>query len=532
MRAALLIVFAAAVLGAVATAARAAAPSTPPETSFTGLDSSQLPGADPADVQIAAAPTSLVELVNSAAAVFPPAGGPARQTLTLGRLFSSAAVDRSNDDTTDPRVLYDPLTRRFFGAMFDITRTETVFGATATSDPTSPRTVAGFQSQGCPDQPRLGLSTTVVVLTDDLFSSCRGNGGFVGGEITVVSKQDLLNGIRPRASHFGPSAAFEAITPAASLAPSSTAYLVSVATTGAAIGIIRVSGPTPSSLPVQTIRLARPLRNPPAAPQRGTNVPVDTGDPRVQNAFVQNGILWLVLTDGCGTGGSRSCARVLAVDPAHPRVLLDRTLALPNGRFLFYPAIAPDSRGNLVVGFEYSSPAAFPSLAYAYMRPDGGFGAPADAVRGTAPNESGRYGDYSGAAVDPADPGRVWIAGEVGGAVGGTTLGWSTGIAAVRVPAQPPALLGDAATRRGTSAVITARVYPEAARTTSYVEFGRTSRYGSRTRARTAPATIRAVAATFAVPRLRRGATYHFRIVATSARGTVRSHDHVVRVPR
>lgn len=100
MRAAVLILGAAVVLGAVATAARAAAPSTPPETSFTGLDSSQLPGADPADVQIAAAPTSLVELVNSTAAVFPTAGGPARQTLTLGRLFSSAAVDRSNDDTT------------------------------------------------------------------------------------------------------------------------------------------------------------------------------------------------------------------------------------------------------------------------------------------------------------------------------------------------------------------------------------------------------------------------------------------------
>src|SRR4051812_40477267 len=359
-----------------------AAVATAPLIAFTGLDSSQLPGVNPADVQIAAGPTAVTELVNSTGAFFARTGGPPGATISLGALFSSATVDRSKDDTTDPRVVFDPVSQRFFGAMFDITRSETAFGATASADPTSQRTTFGIGSSGCPDQPRLGVSTTVVVLTDDLFSSCRGRGRFVGGEITVVSKQDLLNGVTPASSHFGPSGAFEAITPAISPTAAPTLYLAAFADDGNAVGVLQIASPNIASVPVKRVKLARALAAPPPVPQRGSTVPVDTGDPRVQNAYLQGTTLWLTATEACRGDAARSCGRVIAVDVAALRLLVDATIVLTAGRSLLYPALATDSRGNAVVGFEYSSPADFPSLAWTYVRPDGVVAAPADAVLG------------------------------------------------------------------------------------------------------------------------------------------------------
>jgi len=440
-----------------------------PLIAFTGLDSSQLPGVNPADVQIAVGPTAVVELVNSSGGFFARTGGPAAGTLSLGELFTSAAVNRSQDETTDPRVLFDPPTQRFFGAMFDITRSETTFGVTTTADPTSQRTTFGIGSSGCPDQPRLGLSTTVVVLTDDLFSSCQSRGRFVGGELTILSKQDLLNGVTPAASHFGPNNAYEAITPAVALTPTPALWLVSLGDDGKSIGVLTIASPNVASIPIRTVKLARPVAEPPPAPQRGSNVPVDTGDPRVQNAYLQGTTVWLTLTAACAADAARSCGRVIAIDTTKLQVTADATIALPSGRSYFYPAVAPDSRGNAVVGFEYSSPADFPSLAWTYVRPDGVAAAATDVVAGSAPNESGRFGDYSGAAVDPLDPSHVWIAGEIGAAVGGNTLGWSTGIAEVAVPPQRPALVGVSTARGG---IVHATLYPEGSRTTYRVTGG------------------------------------------------------------
>ena len=85
-------------------------------------------------------------------------------------------------------------------------------------------------------------------------------------------------------------------------------------------------------------------------------------------------------------------------------------LALPNGRSLFYPAIAPDERGNVVICFGYASANDDPSLGYAYLRPDGSVSGSFDVAAGTSPNASGRFGDYYGATRDPDDPSKVWIA--------------------------------------------------------------------------------------------------------------------------
>jgi hypothetical protein len=519
----------AAVAAAVAApAAYAAVPTpVPPVVSMPGLDSTQSIGVNPADVQVAAGPGSLVEAVNTSVAVWATTVNPPalRRQQTLGAFFSSPAANRVNDQMTDPRIVFDPVSGRFFAVAFDVSRLELVVGVSASSDPAGAWTVYPLPSTGCPDQPRLGTSDAVVIVSDDLFTSCRGFGLFLGGEVNVLSKQDLLNGAAtPQRTHFGPDRRFAAITPAQSLSPTPIEYLLAVDQQAGSLSLVHVDNATPASLPVQTITLDSPLRAPDEAPQAGSASTVDVGDNRVQNAVWEDGRLWLTASEACANA---ACARVIELATPSGAVVVARTLALPSGRALLYPAVVPDRAGNAVLAFEYSSPADAPSLAYAYMRPDGTFSAPVDVMRGTAPNTSGRYGDYSGAARDAGNPARMWIAGEVGSAVNGTTFAWASGVAAVELPPQPPAILGT----RVTAGTLTSEVYPEGAATTVRLEYGATAAYGKTLALGAVPAAVRSQALSRALSALPRGTRLHARVVATNANGTTQGGDVAFTTP-
>lgn len=523
-----------AALVVVAAAAAAAPAPTAPLVRFGGLDANQLAGVNPADVQVAAGPGAVVETVNSSIGVWSVSGTTASlvSNQLLGVFFSGAGIDRSKDDMTDPRVLFDPVSGRWFAAVFDITRRELDVAVSASSAASGAWTVYALPSNGCPDQPRLGTSDAVVVVTDDLFSSCRGFGRFLGGEVIVLSKADMLAGAAsPRKSTFGPDTRIAAVTPVQSLGSTSAEYLVALEQSGASIQLVHVDGPEVASLPFATVRLGTPLQDPTAAPQRGSNRPVDSGDDRIQNAVWEQGRIWLTAATVC-PGSPLSCGRVLQLDAAAGKLVRDTTIELPSSRSLFYPAVAPDALGNAVVGFGYSSPADFPSMGYTYVRPDGVVAPPADLAAGTAPNESGRFGDYSGAARDPGDASVVWLASQVGEASDGTSFGWGSEIAAVRVPPQAPAVASTAATPAGpASATVQAELYPEGAPTTYRVQFGPTTAYGASTRAATVASTPRLQAVTVAVPGLQAGRRYHLRVVATSPNGTSTGPDVVVRMP-
>jgi hypothetical protein len=524
-----------AAVGALALAAAAVAAAAPPGAAppvappalvtFGGLDSRQLEGVNPADVQVAVGPTAVVQTVNSSIGIWSTAGQPLRNQ-TLAAFFSGGGVDRSQDTMTDPRVLWDPQSGRFFGAVFDVSRIELVIGLSLTADPLGLWSVYSLPSSGCPDQPRLGTSDTLVVITDDLFSSCRGRGRFLGGEVNVLNKQDLLAGAAaPRRTSFGPDARFAAITPAVSLTSTPVAYLSAVSSTGDGIQLIGIDTATVSSLPFRTIRLASALSGADQVPQRGGFQPLDAGDERIQNAVFDDGRLWLTASESCA--GNRACGRVIGIDAVNARLLQESSVSLPADRSLIYPAVAPDSRGNVVVGFVFSSTADFAGLGYTYVRPDGVVASPRDLVAGTATNTSGRFGDYSGAARDPSDPAKIWLGAEIGQAPNGTSLGWGTGISAVRVPPQAPAV---AATKTA-GPVVSAEVYPEGAATGYRVEYGPTTAYGSRTAAATVAATVRSQIVTVPLGGLAPGATYHARVVTTSANGTSAGADVTFRTP-
>lgn len=90
----------------------------------------------------------------------------------------------------------------------------------------------------------------------------------------------------------------------------------------------------------------------------------------------------------------------------------------------------------------------------------------------------------------------------------------------------PPTVVTAAATAIGpTSATLGGTVNPNGRSTSVYVEYGTTTRYGSRTTSRSAGSGTGVITVAIPVSGLRAGLTYHFRLVATNALGTSRGAD-------
>jgi len=156
---------------------------------------------------------------------------------------------------------------------------------------------------------------------------------------------------------------------------------------------------------------------PPPADQPGTTNPIDTGDNRILDARWFQGDLWFALNDLCipfGDTAVRSCLHLVKIDTTIPTVTQDFLFGA-NGFDYFYPAISINTFGGLGVVFGYSSSTIFPSIAVT--------GQPIDALPNTLEtptalkvgsdfNPTDRYGDYFGAGTDPADPTRIFVAGQ------------------------------------------------------------------------------------------------------------------------
>jgi hypothetical protein len=452
-----------AALGLVAVAAAAAGAAVPAPTLDVaqvtpGLDDSSSGGFEPPDVSIAAGPGFVIELVNLAARTWrtdPQGSGAVApqqiSTQPLGAFFS-AGTDR----ITDPRVIYDASSGRWFASISDVDRSSVLVAVSRASDPTAGWSVYSYPVAGCADQPRLGVADGVVVVAADVFRSCdEGFSPALGDELGIVNKLQLVDGVAsPAFTTYGPDRAYESLAPAQSMSSTSTEYVVGVDNPVSRVAhLLTVDGIPPAAVRVQQVAAVpiSPLSQPPLAQQPtsggGRRQPgIETNDDRVLDAVWENGKLWFSANSGCtpvGDTALRSCARVTEIATATRSVEWDTDFGDP-GSHLFFPAIRPDAAGNLVIVYGQSGPALLPQLVVVGRAPDGALSAPVVIAQSAGLHQGGRYGDYFGAARDPTRPELVWVAGEHGVDIQGV-LGWSTSLAAVQVfsaGVTPPAVSG------------------------------------------------------------------------------------------
>src|SRR2546430_77305 len=391
----------------------------------------------PPDVQVAVGPNHVVEMVNVLGRISTKQGVEVR-TFPLYSFFGIP----STDFISDPKVHFDTASSRWFASMTDVTTGSVLLEVSKSDDPTGLWNAYSVSTiTGCADQPLLGFSNLVVLISANDFSACTsGNPSYLGVQYWVLNKTDLLGGATPRTMSFGPDPTLFSVHPVQSLRSTDTQFMVSTGSgPTSTLTLFSVTGVPPGLVLVTQQNFGiRSATIPPRAPQLGSRSTLDTADNRVQDAMWADNRLWLSLGVGCTPTGDnqvRSCVRLIEVDTANATIAQDFDIGISR-QYVFYPGLRTDADGNLIVVFGYSSGSDYPELRVATRSvhdPPNTIGASQVIRVGEGPETSGcpnnsvcRYGDYFGASQDPSEPGIVWVAGEYG-----TAAGWATFIAAM-----------------------------------------------------------------------------------------------------
>jgi hypothetical protein len=449
-------------------------------TSF-GTDSEPVA---PPDTQVAAGPVYIGEAINTALVVWSRRGGLVGAG-DLNALFSVPA----GYGFSDPRIIYDTLSGRWFvsgfasDAAFD---SNTYLAVSDTTDPTAGWSTYGIASYAgvVTDQPKIGVSSDKVVMSWNDFTTS--GTVFGGAETWVLQKSDLLIGAGVQHVSFAPDASRFDIVPATSLTATSTEYLVynnscsgaagfgvgSCTTGSSTLGVVAITG-TPAAGDVagsESDPSVVQTSNPPAAAQP-SGPSIDTNDDRLLSAVWRNGTLWTSANDACLAGAAaQSCLRLVEVTTgATPSVLFDDDIGFV-GADLYFPAVTLDGSGDPYVVATLSSSSIFPSvIVYGESPTSGGFatvrlwngaGSYACSFCGAGNN---RWGDYSGAAIDPSNPADVWVAGEYGTAPGGDNWGTAIGELTFSGPTVTDVSPHGASASGGTHVTINGTNFPPAA---------------------------------------------------------------------
>jgi hypothetical protein len=388
--------------------------------------------AEPPDTQVAAGPTQLLEMTNSAGSVWSKTGGPVLAYVDLNAFYAAPA----GFVVSDPRVFYDAAAGRWFSSVmaFDANNDGRVYEAVSQSgDPLGlwwVYTVAANNSGTLYDQPTLGVDSDKVFVSWNDFSST----SFLGQETWLADKAALVSGQSPAVTAFGPDPNRASLVAATSQSGTTTAYLAYNRSllrgspyAGPYVGLVAITG-NPAQANVlwseQAVAIV-PTSVPPDAQQPGPNPLISTGDDRFLSAVWQNDTLWVGGNDACNFSGDtavRSCARLIRLTTTATASVQEDIDAGAAGSYVYYPAAAMDSAGNMLFVFSQSASNLYPSVFASGEQANTSGLMPESAIAaGVGPYNCGsvcalhgavRWGDYSAAAIDPVAPTTVWLAGE------------------------------------------------------------------------------------------------------------------------
>ena len=164
---------------------------------FTGSKYLVDSGFIPPDTMGAVGEDSFVELINGRYSVYSKSDGRRTQTSSLNQFWSDAGVTPSGSFAFDPRVVYDPFSKRWFAASTDNAGGDNNFllAVSKSSDPTVGWTGFAIDSDSTnlrwADFPTLGFDRDGVYLAANMFPIADRGGDF-RTTIIAVPKNDLI----------------------------------------------------------------------------------------------------------------------------------------------------------------------------------------------------------------------------------------------------------------------------------------------------------------------------------------------------
>ena len=411
----------------------------------------------PPDTMGAIGPNHFVELINGRYAAFDRTNGLEVQGTSLEQFWVNAGANPNF--AFDPRVLYDAPSGRWFACSGNDPggATSSILVAVSnSSDPTLGWT--GFNVDADTDNaqwadfPTMGIDADGLYISANMFPT---GGGSFEINMFVFPKNDLIAGsianmTKIEGLSFG-SVGF-ALQPVVDLDGSGlpAPIIADLDTPSGVIVRSDVLGPVnaPSVVGGPLIGVAA-FGDPPDADQPGPKQNINTGDTRFWGyAVLQGGSIWAVQTVN---NGGNAAVRWLRINPVTNTVAESGVLSDPNIEF-YYPSIAVNDDGDVVVGCSGSGAATFAS-AYAFA---GHFDGVSTMFGGAMLLQAGtsdylqldgvgrnRWGDYSATTLDPTDPKRFWTIQEF---VLSTDL-WGTQITEIIFPPSGPCSPADVTTQ-------------------------------------------------------------------------------------
>jgi hypothetical protein len=404
----------------------------------------------PSDSTGAIGPTRYVELVNLKFGIYSRTGS----AISSGSLAS--LTGDSGGNLSDPQVIWDTGTGRFYYVVLDFSSNILLFGFSKSDTPAGASDFCKYgvdygYGSNIPDYPKLGDTSDFLLIGVNVFSS---SDVFQGSDIDWVTKPPAgttcPSGGFTAARHNVSTSSDEIATPvpANQTDPSGTGWVVagqdptapSSHGVGNYIQLFQVTkngstGGADIAALAGTVSTGDSFLVPPVAPQAGTTNTLDTLDARLTQAVSAIGgdlsdptavSIW---TQHTVAGGAGSKVRWYDINPAGLTVPQQGEVA-NSSLYAFNGAISPDRRvvtsgtsmfgDSMVLGFNTSSGSTYPAIKMVYKlagQPQTSFTPIAQSStfnRDFSCSPTCRWGDYAGASPDPAasitaNHGQVWL---------------------------------------------------------------------------------------------------------------------------
>lgn len=397
---------------------------------FTGMDSNTaMSPYEPPDTHAAAGPDHIVEVVNTAIAMYHKDGTVARPAQDLGE-FLDPAIVAGETFVFDPVVAYDELEGRWIvavlcGADYGAPETDLLYAVSDTDDPTGfwaeqHRIDFGGISPGLfADYPKVGWNADAHVFALNMFSQYY----YEDVNVVAIDKASVLDADPATFTHYITERPYTSFTMAAATmhgsAPGDPMWFVEESGWGGErtdVRVVRMDNPA-SATPTYTDYLvpvnAYSSGNMPYAAQPG-DVLIMLNDARMLNAE------WcedrLVATHNVNMGGEIAVRWYeFDVSTAMPTLAQEGEIDPGPGVATYFPSIAINPFGDIGFTYMQSSSEEFVSMYVTGQEagaPSGTTAASALVRAGNQVYPGWRGGDYSGITVDPVD-GTFWAANEV-----------------------------------------------------------------------------------------------------------------------
>jgi len=422
---------------------------------FTGSTFGDISQAMPPDANGAIGPSHFVEFINGVVSFYSKTNPDDVVQITDVDFWTEAGlIISSASAVTDPRIIYDPASQRWFASQVDFSATATdptrvannfLLAVSTTSDPNDPwhafRIRADPTTGRFADFPTLGLDANGVYISGDFFHAQTN----IGPGLISIPKADLVAATPTIANltRFGVMSYTnrgEVIQPAICFDGSSTGNMLAMGDIGSddsphsnivSYVVQNAAGPgatltAPLSITVSpyvvpfNYDMGFPLFNP-VQPDNTTTL--QANDARLSaKVYAVNGVLYAVHNTEVG---GRIAIRWYRINAATHALIESGTIADPN-LDLFFPSIAANANGVVVIAYNGSSISTYVScfaIVGATMNGVTTFGGPVLLQSGVAsyhdlneilaqlfddPVTDSRWGDYSSMSVDPDDPNRFW----------------------------------------------------------------------------------------------------------------------------